>query len=99
MRPLAVALILLIAAIQYPLWLGKGGWLRVRDMDRQVSAQRAVNESLAARNAMVEAEVHDLKQGYAAVEERARSELGMIKSDEIFFQILDRKPALPPDQR
>ena len=90
MRPLAVALILLIAAIQYPLWLGKGGWLRVREMDRQVSAQHAVNESLMLRNAAVYAEVRDLKEGYAAVEERARNELGMIKSDELFFQILDR---------
>jgi cell division protein FtsB len=92
MRLLAVALILMIAAIQYPLWLGKGGWLRVRDLDREVSEQHAVNESLVARNAAVEAEVRDLKEGYAAVEERARTELGMIKSDEIFFQIIDRKP-------
>lgn len=92
MRLLAVALILLIAAIQYPLWLGKGGWLRVRDLNGQVSAQRALNESLVTRNATVEAEVRDLKQGYAAVEERARAELGMIKSDEIFFQIIDRTP-------
>jgi cell division protein FtsB len=88
MRPLAIALILLIAAIQYPLWLGKGGWLRVWELDRAVGGQRATNESLVTRNAAVDAEVRDLKEGYAAVEERARTELGMIKSDEIFFQVL-----------
>jgi cell division protein FtsB len=101
MRPLAVALILLIAAIQYPLWLGKGGWLRVWEMDRAVNGQRATNESLAMRNAAVEAEVRDLKEGYEAVEERARSELGMIKPDEIFFQVLSpaRSSAARPDGR
>lgn len=99
MRPLAVVLIVLIAAIQYPLWLGKGGWLRVWDLDRQIQAQRASNEALMARNAAIEAEVRDLKEGYAAVEERARAELGMIKSDEIFFQVLDRKPEPTPPTR
>lgn len=99
MRPLAVVLIVLIAAIQYPLWLGKGGWLRVWDLDRQIQAQRASNEALMVRNAAIEAEVRDLKEGYAAVEERARAELGMIKSDEIFFQVLDRKPEPTPPTR
>lgn len=94
MRLLALTLIVLIAAIQYPLWLGKGGWLRVWDLDNQVTAQRQSNDKFAARNAALEAEVHDLKQGFEAIEERARSELGMIKSDEIFFQVL--KPV--PDQ-
>ncbi len=93
MRLLAVALIVLIALIQYPLWLGKGGWLRVWQLDRQVHAQRETNDRLAARNQALAAEVRDLKEGYEAIEERARAELGMIKKDEIFFQVLD--PALP----
>ncbi len=93
MRLLGLVLILLMGAIQYPLWLGKGGWLRVWELDRQVAAQRDANETAAARNAALEAEVLDLKEGYAAVEERARTELGMIKSDEIFFQVLDPRPA------
>jgi cell division protein FtsB len=87
-RILAVILVLLIAAIQNPLWFGKGGWMRVWELDRQIEAQRETNLRLAARNAALDAEVRDLKQGYDAIEERARSELGMVKQDEIFFQLL-----------
>ncbi|MBX9811837.1 MAG: cell division protein FtsB [Burkholderiales bacterium] len=89
MRLLALALATLIALIQYPLWLGKGSWLRVWEVDRQIRAQREINQKLQARNAALDAEVNDLKQGFEAIEERARSELGMVKQDEIFFQILD----------
>jgi cell division protein FtsB len=88
MRLLALALVLMIAAIQSPLWFGKGGWLRVWDLDRQIEAQREANVKLAARNAALDAEVKDLKQGYDAIEERARAELGMVKQDEVFFQLL-----------
>jgi cell division protein FtsB len=88
-RALALGLLLLIAAIQYPLWLGKGGWLRVWQLDRQISAERENSARLAARNQALAAEVQDLKKGYDAIEERARAELGMIKQDEIFFQVLD----------
>lgn len=88
MRALALTLATLIALIQYPLWLGKGSWLRVWDVDQQIQAQRATNQKLQTRNAVLDAEVRDLKQGLDAIEERARSELGMIKRDEIFFQIL-----------
>jgi cell division protein FtsB len=93
MRLLAVVLIALIAAAQYPLWLGKGGWLRVWQLDQQVKSQRENNARLSARNQALAAEVRDLKEGYDAIEERARAELGMIKKDEIFFQVLD--PKLP----
>ena len=89
MRLLAFVLATLIALIQYPLWLGKGSWLRVWDVDRQIHAQREINQKLQARNGAVDAEVRDLKQGLEAVEERARSELGMIKQDEVFFQLLE----------
>ncbi|HUF20503.1 MAG TPA: cell division protein FtsB [Burkholderiales bacterium] len=93
MRLLAIALILLIALIQNPLWFGKGGWFRVWELDRQVEAQRETNRQLVARNQTLDAEVRDLKEGMDAAEERARLELGMIKSDEIFFQILEpRRP-------
>lgn len=88
MRWLGLALVLLIALIQNPLWFGKGGWLRVHELSGQVEAQRATNLKLAARNAMLDAEVRDLKQGYDAIEERARAELGMVKQDELFFQLL-----------
>lgn len=80
-------LLLIIAALQYPLWLGKGGWVRVWDYDRQLSAQHDVNQKLEQRNAGLDAEVRDLKTGYDAIEERARYELGLVKQDEIFVQI------------
>ena len=92
MRLLAVVLVVLIAAIQTPLWFGKGGWLRVWELDRQLSQAREKNEKLRARNAALDAEVRDLKTGYDAIEERARSELGMIRQDEVFYQVLDAAP-------
>ena len=91
MRALAGIFVALIVALQYPLWLGKGGWLRVWDVDRQLTAQNAKNERLEVRNGGLAAEVKDLKQGSDAIEERARYELGMVKSDEVFFQIPARK--------
>lgn len=94
MKYLSYVLLGLFVLIQYPLWLGKGGWLRVWDMNRQVEAQKETNRQLAVRNAGLDAEVQDLKQGLDAVEERARVELGMIKQDEVFYQIIDKsKPA------
>ena len=88
MRILAIVFVLLILALQYPMWLGKGGWLKVRELDRQVEAQSRLNAELKARNAALDADVRDLKQGSEAIEERARSELGMIRPDEVFFQLV-----------
>ena len=97
MKLLALALLIAIALLQYPLWLGKGSWLRVWEVDQKLSAQRVTNQKLQSRNAVLDAEVRDLKQGLEAVEERARSELGMVRQDEIFFQILDdTRNAAPP---
>lgn len=87
MKILALIFIALIALLQYPLWYGKGSWLRVWELDKEVKAARQTNHELQNRNTILEAEVNDLKQGFDAIEERARSELGMIKQDEIFFQI------------
>ena len=91
MRLLAIILGALLLLIQYPLWLGKGGMLRVWEMERQIEVQRETNRKLQMRNAALDAEVSDLKQGLEAVEERARSELGMIRQDEIFFQVMDER--------
>jgi len=91
MRILAGVLSALIVAIQYPLWLGKGGWMRVWDVNHQLEAQHAKNQGLEMRNGALAAEVKDLKQGLDAIEERARYELGMVKNDEVFFQV----PAKP----
>jgi len=90
---LALILVGMLVALQYPLWFGKGGWMRVWELDQQVNAQHVTNDKLRARNAALDAEVRDLKQGYDAIEERARSELGMIRQDEIFFQVLGPSPA------
>ncbi len=93
-RAVTLILAILLLLLQYPLWLGKGSWLKVWDLSRQVEAQQQANQQTQARNAMLDAEVRDLKQGTEAIEERARSELGMIKRDEVFFQILE-KPSIP----
>lgn len=84
--PLAILVVLLLA-LQYPLWLGKGGWLRAWEVERQLQAQKDENRRLEQRNAGLEAEVRDLKAGYDAIEEHARFELGLIRSDEVFVQI------------
>jgi len=87
-KALAYTLAALLVALQYPLWLGKGGWARVWDLDRQLAAQREQVARLKARNDALDADVRDLKQGYDAIEEHARMQLGMIKRDEIFFQVV-----------
>ena len=87
MRWLALAFGVLIVALQYPMWLGKGGWLQVREYDRQLTGQREANARLEVRNGALDADVRDLKTGVEAIEERARAELGMIRQDEVFFQI------------
>ena len=100
MRWLAIAFGVLILALQYPMWLGKGGWLQVRESDRQLAAQREANAKLKMRNDALDADVRDLKTGTEAIEERARAELGMIRQDEVFFQVQTGgagvKPASPP---
>jgi cell division protein FtsB len=88
MRLITVCLVALLLLIQYPMWLGKGGWLHVWDLDQQVIAAQKKNDELKARNAKLASEVDDLRDGTGAVEERARYELGMIKDGEIFVQIL-----------
>ena len=93
MRLIVVCLTALLLLIQYPLWLGKGGWLSVRKLDGQVQLARKKNDELRARNAKLESEVHDLQQGTGAIEERARYELGMIRQNEIFIQVLDANGA------
>ena len=88
MKILAALLFALLLGLQYPLWIGKGSWMRVRDLDQQLAQVRDMNAKARARNEALEAEVRDLKQGTDAVEERARMELGMIKRDEMFYQVV-----------
>lgn len=89
MRILTIILVALIALLQYPLWLGKGSWLRVWKVNQLVERQQEENSASQQRNDALKAEVRDLKQGNDAIEERARSELGMIKPDEVFYQVID----------
>lgn len=100
MRLIILCLTTLLMLIQYPLWLGKGGWLRVWELDKQVLQAQQKNEELKVRNAKLESEVQDLRQGTGSVEERARYELGMIKRNEVFVQVLGGNTAsvsqMPP---
>jgi cell division protein FtsB len=89
MRLITISLVFLLLLIQYPLWLGQGGWLRVWDLDNQVALAHKKNDELKARNEKLHSEVRDLREGTGAVEERARYELGMIKDGELFIQILE----------
>ena len=101
MRILGAILVGLIVLIQYPLWLGKGGWLTVWRLENKLDSEKTKNAKLETRNATLAAEVRDLKQGTEAIEERARSEMGMLRSDEVFFQFVPdktpRKSGTEPD--
>jgi cell division protein FtsB len=100
MRLLLIVLALLTVIVQYPLWWGKGGWMRVHELQRKIVAQQETNDALQARNNALQAEVLDLKSGKAAIEERARAELGMVKDEgEIFVQLLkphEQEPQIRP---
>ena len=98
MRLLLLVLIALVALIQYPLWMGRGGWFAVWDLQEQVASQRSINDGLRARNAELAAEVEDLRSGTEAAEERARGELGMIRHAEVFVQILPPE-GKPPESK
>jgi len=93
---LLVLLLALLAWLQYRLWFGNGGEREVADLQAQVQRQARDNMGLRERNAALAAEVQDLKSGEAAVEERARSELGMIKPGETFYRVVEPENAAPP---
>jgi cell division protein FtsB len=95
---LIVALAGLLALLQYRLWLGAGGNASVAALEQQVQAQTRENSGLRERNDALAAEVEDLKSGEAAVEERARSELGMIRPGEVFYRVVEADGAVTPGQ-
>ena len=93
----AAILVALILLLQWPLWFGKGGWLRVSELERQLAAQKTVNAGLGERNAQVAAEVASLREGRGAIEERARHDLNMVREGETFFQLIgSRADPAPP---
>jgi cell division protein FtsB len=95
MRKLTVILILLLLILQYQLWFSQNSLIDMWRLQRQLEEQKVKNDQLKERNRSLEAEVKDLKQGLEAIEERSRSELGMIRKDETFYQIVEE----PPDQK
>ena len=96
MRVFAVALLLVFAALQYRLWVSDDGIGSVSTLRASVKAQAAENEALVRRNDQLVAEVKDLKEGLAALEERARNDLGMIGANESFFQVVEGEPRTAP---
>jgi cell division protein FtsB len=98
MKSLTLIFVVLIALLQYPLWLGKGSWLKVWELSHQIDEQKGFNDQLKLRNQQLDEEVRDLKQGVTAIEERARVELGMVKQDEVFYQTVDPSQ-LGPSQK
>ena len=101
MRALISILILMLLVLQYQLWLSPDGMREVWRLQRALESQRAENQDLAARNEALAAEVADLKEGLAAIEERARTELGMVRDGETFHQIVtspDGSPVEPEDE-
>ena len=97
LRVLLLALVLLLGWLQYRLWFGEGGTRAVETLDARVIQQQRQNEGMKQRNAALVAEVADLKSGEAAIEERARNELGMIRPGETFYRVVDdeRAPTQP----
>lgn len=99
MRALLAILLLLLVALQFKMWFGEGGYRDVQRLAQRVEEQARENEALAQRNRELQAEVEDLRQGLEAIEERARSELGMIKEDEEFYQVVPAPDNRTPDRQ
>ncbi len=92
-RAVVIVLVVLLVILQYSLWFGDGGWHDMRWLAGKVATQRIENQTLEQRNRALAAEVEDLKQGNQAIEGRARAELGLIKPDEVFYQVVGPAPA------
>ncbi len=102
-RLLSLILLTVLILLQVKLWVGAGGWREVEQLEASVAVQKQENAKLEQRNAALAAEVDDLKRGQAAVEERARAELGMIKPGETFYRVVDPaepvQPGAPADSQ
>ncbi|VAX07962.1 Cell division protein DivIC (FtsB), stabilizes FtsL against RasP cleavage [hydrothermal vent metagenome] len=93
MRTVIVILLVLLVLLQYRLWVGEGSLAEVHNLQQEIAVQRQELDQLRQRNHALAAEVQDLKQGLEAIEERARSELGMIRKGETFYQIIEPEQA------
>jgi cell division protein FtsB len=95
LRIVALILLVLLIALEVKLWAGQGGMAEVWRLEKSVAEQQHENDELKARNDALAAEVADLKGGTEAIEERARSELGLVKPGEKFYQVVEPPPAKP----
>ena len=91
MNYIITILLVLLITLQYDLWVGKGSIAEVRQLESALELQSTENQHLKVRNDALKAEVLDLKNGLEAIEERVRTELGMIKEDETFFHVIEKK--------
>lgn len=98
LRWIAVILVVLLVALQVKLWLGEGGMRDLHGLRARVAAQQAENARLKQRNQALSAEVQDLKHGQQAIEARARSELGLVKPGETFYQVVSPAPGASAPQ-
>jgi cell division protein FtsB len=98
MRSLLAILLIVLIALQVKMWFGEGGYSDVKRLAARVEEQARENEVLALRNRELQAEVEDLRQGLHAVEERARSELGMVKESEEFYQVVPAEEGTEDDR-
>ena len=96
LRWVTVVLLAALVLLQWPLWLGERGWPAVHRLRQQLHAQLLANQQASQQNAALSAQAHDLQNGTQAVQDRARSEMGMIAPDEVFVQVLPASAALPP---
>jgi len=91
MKWMLVILVILLLGLQYRLWVGEGSLAQAARLEREVKLQQAENGRLRERNNILAVEVDNLKNGFDSIEERARNDIGMIKSDETFFMVLQEK--------
>jgi len=96
MKFLAAALVIVLVLLQYRLWLGDGGMREVNRLRAEIEDQRDQNRELKERNRTLAAEVLDLKKGTVAIEERARTDLGMVRRGETFYQVVEPKATVQP---
>lgn len=95
MRWILILIVIILIGLQYRLWFGQGSWEQIVSLNRELQQQRLFNQRLRARNQVIENEVRDLKSGLESVEERARSELGLIKEGETFYLLIDQEKNKP----
>lgn len=96
MKFIAAGLVVVLVLLQYRLWLGDGGMREVHRLRAEIEVQREQNRELKERNRTLAAEVQDLKKGTVAIEERARTDLGMVGQGETFYQVVEPKAGVPP---